>query len=576
MIHPPAIHPVRRLMPRPAHDHQIERRMSIHEKLHIFDTTLRDGEQAPGASMSIDDKVRIAHQLARLGVDVIEAGFPVSSPAQFEAVRRIAAEVQGPTICALARTTEADIRSAGAALEPGTRTRIHTFIATSDIHIQAKFGDPRYGATMAEKRAAIVARAADAIRLARTFTDDVEFSAEDAGRTGIEFLREVVAAAVKAGATTINIPDTTGYCLPRDYAALFEGLRDIVPRHVVLSAHCHDDLGLAVANSLAAVAAGARQVEVAVNGIGERAGNASLEEVAMALRVRGDQLGVDHGIRTPLLVETSRMVSLATGFPVPPNKAIVGRNAFSHEAGIHQHGVLKSAATYEIMRPQDVGQDPAGQIRLGRHSGRHGFFSRLERLGVEVPDEEREALFHAFTALADHKREIHDQDIRNLINHTSEATMKPFFKLGEMSVTVRTNQKPDATVTVVHSETGATEERTATGDGPVDAIYRAINEAVGRTHELASYSIRSVTEGADAVGEVTVLISYSGAFFRGCSRSTDVLQASAGAYIDALNQLENYRADETSRKFVSAGIMSSFDTELDAAQAVPPPSRRVA
>ena len=344
----------------------------------IFDTTLRDGEQAPGASMTIHEKVRIARQLVTLNADVIEAGFPISSPAQFEAVASIVRDIQGPVICALARALEDDVHAAGKSLAGGARTRIHTFIATSDIHIDAKFGGDRYGATLAEKRQSVVRLAREAVQLARTYTEDIEFSAEDAGRTDHGFLCEVIAAAIEEGATTVNIPDTTGYCTPSEYARMFEAVREGVPsaEQVVLSAHCHDDLGLAVANSIAAVCAGARQIECTINGIGERAGNAALEEVVMALRVRAEQFGVDTNIVAERLTETSRMVSVATGFPVPPNKAIVGRNAFSHEAGIHQHGVLKRRDTYEIMRAEDVGQT-SEQIRLGRHSGRHGFFSRL-------------------------------------------------------------------------------------------------------------------------------------------------------------------------------------------------------
>jgi 2-isopropylmalate synthase len=529
----------------------------------IFDTTLRDGEQAPGAAMSIDDKVAIAHKLADAGVDVIEAGFPASSPAQMEAVKRIATEVNSATICALARATDSDIHAAGEALKTAVNPRIHTFIATSDIHIDAKFSDSRFGETLDEKRATIIDIARAAVELARTYTDDVEFSAEDAGRTDPEYLCQVVRAAVEAGATTVNIPDTTGYCTPDEYGELISAVRDCLddPESVVISAHCHDDLGLAVANSLAAVKAGARQVEVAVNGIGERAGNASLEEVAMAIRVRPDRYPVGVRLRTPLLTPLSRQVSMATSFPVPPNKAIVGRNAFSHEAGIHQHGVLKRADTYEIMSAEDVGQTTDGQIRLGRHSGRHGFFSRLRFLRIDVPETDRDRLFGRFIELADRKREIYDQDIIHLVANEIESPMKPNYRLNQIRVAVDSTKEPQAEVEIRDARTDETHTASATGDGPVDALYRAIDEAVGSTHELASYSIRSVTEGADAIGEVTVLIGFAGAFFRGSARSTDVLYASAAAYVHALNQLESFREDEESKQFIAAGIMDSFNGE---------------
>ena len=529
------------------------------DRVIIFDTTLRDGDQAPGASMTLDEKVRIAHRLARLGVDVIEAGFPISSPAQYEAVVRIAEEVSGPVICGLARALEADVRAAGEALAAGARTRIHTFIATSDIHIDAKFGDPRFGATPAEKRRTIVRMAQEAVRLARTFTEDVEFSAEDAGRTDVGYLCEVIRAAAEAGAATINIPDTTGYCTPGEYAALFEAARECLKDHpeIVLSAHCHDDLGLAVANSLAAVRAGARQVECTLNGIGERAGNAALEAVVMALHVRADRFGLTTGIDTRQLTPASRMVALATGFPVPPNKAVVGRNAFSHEAGIHQHGVLRRRDTYEIMRAEDVGQT-AEAIRLGRHSGRHGFFSRLEKLGLAVSEAQREAVYRQFVELADRKKEIFDEDLAHLVNGTVVPDATEHYRLEWVRVTAASGQPPEADVQVFFCETGEHVVRRATGDGPVDALFRALDHAVGSTHELANYHIRSVTEGSDALGEATVLLSDGGAFFRGVARHTDVLQASADAYVEALNQLATHHADRRSVVFVGHGIMHSF------------------
>ncbi|MCB0717575.1 MAG: 2-isopropylmalate synthase [Bacteroidetes bacterium] len=530
------------------------------ERITIFDTTLRDGEQAPGASMTLQDKVEIARRLALLGVDVIEAGFPVSSPQQSAAVRQVIQEVSGPTICGLARATEEDILAAGRALQGGGSTRIHTFIATSDIHLRSKFGSDRYGRSMPEKRHTVMGMAVDAIRYARTFTEDVEFSAEDAGRTEVAYLIEMIQAAIEAGATTINLPDTTGYCIPAEYAAIFETVRErcSLPDNVVLSAHCHDDLGFAVANSLAAAVAGARQIECTINGIGERAGNAALEEIAMAIQVRGDFFGFGTGIESRLLTPASRLVAECTGFAVPECKAIVGGNAFSHEAGIHQDGVLKDRATYEIMSAADVGQE-SESIRLGRHSGRRGLFQRFERLGIPVPEEQRQELYERFLEVADQKKEVHDSDLFFLLNKTTRTQMKTaFYRLDTMDVRVGTAVEPTATISVLHTADGDLVTRTATGDGPVDALYRAIDQAVGETHDLITYSIRSTSEGADAVGEVSVLIGYGGACFAGTARSTDVLRASVEAYLEALNHLAAYRVDRESVQFVGESIMQAF------------------
>lgn len=539
---------------------QVRPEPSDKDHIIIFDTTLRDGEQAPGAALTIPEKVSIARELAKLGVDIIEAGFPISSPAQFEAVEQIIEEVDGPVICALARATRKDVDAAGRALRNGSRTRIHTFIATSDIHLESKFGDDRYGKTIQEKRETVKKMAIEAVTLARTYTDDVEFSAEDAGRTDVEFLCEMIDAAISAGATTINIPDTTGYCLPQEYGELFSTVLQHcnVPDHVVLSTHCHDDLGLAVANSLAGVAAGARQIECTINGIGERAGNAALEEIAMAFKVREKKLGKWTGINSRLLTQTSQLVSTSSGFAVQPNKAIVGKNAFSHEAGIHQDGVLKRRDTYEIMRAEDVGQTTEA-IRLGRHSGRHGLFSRLEKLGIAVSAEQKEVLYLRFVELADRKKEVYDQDLYHLINQES-GPMKttPHFKLAHMEVSVGTDQKPRARVRIEHLSSGETREAEATGDGPVDALYSAIDHATSEAHDLVNYSIRSVSEGADALGEVSVLIGLDGPLFAGRSTGTDVLKASADAYITALNSLASFRTEEESVKFVGEGIMQSF------------------
>lgn len=528
-------------------------------KIIIFDTTLRDGEQAPGAGMTVPEKVQIAHQLTRLGVDVIEAGFPISSPAQAEAVRRIVTEVSGPVICALARATKNDVEAAAASLEGGERTRIHTFIATSDIHLESKFSDDRYGKTITQKRKTVIRMAVEAIRLAKKYTSDVEFSAEDAGRTGKEYLCEIVEAAIEAGATTINLPDTTGICIPEEYAGIFKIVLENValPDGVVLSTHCHDDLGFAVANSYAGVRAGARQIECTINGIGERAGNAALEEIAMIFSVRKNLLGLSTGIRSRLLMATSKMVSTFCGFTVQRNKAIVGENAFCHEAGIHQDGVLKNRETYEIMRAEDVGQN-IESIRLGRHSGRHGLFNRLEKLGISISEDNRNKVFDKFTLLADKKKEITDIDLFNLLEEHTTRMNTPHYKLEQMEISVGTGKKPEATVRIRHLRSDRIEERIATGDGPIDALYRAIDHAVSEAHDLVSYSIRSISEGADAFGEVSVLISIGGPCFAGKASNTDVLFASADAYMNALNSLAAFRADEESIQFVNDGIIQAF------------------
>ncbi len=527
------------------------------DRVVLFDTTLRDGEQSPGAAMTLSAKLRVARLLAAMGVDVIEAGFPVSSPQQAEAVRAVVEALggTGPVVCALGRAHHADIEAAARALGDGPNTRIHTFIATSDIHIAAKFSGARFGATPAERRASVLRMATEAVQQARAYTDDVEFSAEDAGRTDHGFLCDVVAAAVEAGATTINVPDTTGYCTPADYAALFRVVADCCDLSgVTLSTHCHDDLGLAVANTLAGVEAGARQVEVTVNGIGERAGNAPLEEVAMALRVRQDHYGVTHGLDATRLGEASRLVSVVTGFAPPPNKAIVGANAFAHEAGIHQHGVLKDRATYEIMRAEDVGADPAG-IRLGRHSGRHGLFARLDRLGLDIAPADRERVYDRFVALADQKREVYDADLRRIVDPAADAPERGLSLVG-LHVSTGTDEKPRAEVTLVEAETGALRVESASGDGPVDAIYRAIDGAAGRPHRLETYSIRALTSAADAQGEALVVVSDGQALAQGKAAGTDILRASAEAYVAALNglDLDNHHEGE----IVADGIMASF------------------
>lgn len=529
------------------------------DRLRIFDTTLRDGEQAPGASMTVADKLRIAQHLAVLGVDVIEAGFPISSPGQREAVERISADVSGPVICALARAVEADVEVAGEALREASSSRIHTFIATSDIHLAAKFEAVRYGATMADKRKTVLQMAVDAVTHARSWSDDVEFSAEDAGRTDIGFLCEVFRAVVDAGATTINIPDTTGYTTPAEYARIFDTVRrecGFGPE-IVLSTHCHDDLGLAVANSLAAVRAGARQVECTINGLGERAGNASLEEVVMAIAVRADIFGVVTGIDTKQLTPASRLVELASGHEVPACKAIVGANAFSHEAGIHQDGVLKSRATYEIMRAEDVGND-GESIRLGRHSGRHGLFGRLERMGVAVADSDRDRIYGEFVRLADRKKEVFDEDLRLIVQMERTRNALPRYTLDQISVSVDSEANPFASVTLRNTRNGLHATHRATGEGPIDALYRAIDGAIGESHDLLSYDIRSITQGADAQGQVSVSIMAGRKRYSGSATNTDVILASANAYLEALNKLVAYRTDIESVEFVSNGIIQSF------------------
>ena len=543
------------------------------DSITIFDTTLRDGEQAPGASMTVPEKVHIAHKLADLNVDVIEAGFPISSPAQTEAVARIAAEVNGPVTCALARTKEDDIDAAGEALADGGDTRLHTFIATSDVHIEAKFD--KLGDTMAETHEAIIQRAVRAIEQALTYTDNVEFSAEDAGRTDPAFLCEIVQAAAEAGATTINIPDTTGYCAPSEYTDLLASVVDCLPEPdaVTLSTHCHDDLGLATANTLAGIRAGARQVECTINGIGERAGNAALEEIVMALTVRSDQFDVETTVNTEHLTPTSQTVSAATGFPVQPNKAIVGSNAFSHEAGIHQHGVLQERTTYEIMSAADVGQD-AEQIRLGRHSGRHGLFNRLEAMGYAVPEGHRDALYDRFLDLADRKKEVFEEDLEQMMNDFGDDAVAaatglpdngaapnggtPAYRLDHLSVQITTDEDSQVSVRLQRDD-GSVREEQATGEGPVDALYRALDHAVDAPHALVDYSIRSISEGADAQGEVEVTIRYGENQFAGTARNTDVIRASAEAYVDALNRLVAAQEHAESVEFVQSGIMTAFE-----------------
>lgn len=506
------------------------------QRIIVFDTTLRDGEQSPGASLDINEKVEIARQLEKLKVDVIEAGFPVSSPLQFEAVQRIA---DGSTsiIAGLSRAKEIDIKSAYDALRCADRFRIHTFSSTSDIHILGKFGDEKYGRSLEEKRKTVIQMSIDAVKYAKTFTDDVEFSAEDAGRTDIGYLAEVVEAAIEAGATTINIPDTTGYTFPREFGEKIAELRRRVKNidKAIISVHCHNDLGLAVANSLSAVENGAGQVECTINGIGERAGNASLEEIVMAIKTRQDIFNFYTNIDAKEIFNTSRMVSSLSGVIVQPNKAIVGENAFAHESGIHQDGMLKNKQTYEIMTPESVGVIKT-KIVLGRHSGRHGLKARLNELGYFPADEELNKLYKQFLELADKKKEVYDEDLRAIMGDKAHAHEN--MKIEYLHVVNGTNSIPTATIRInIDNEII---EESSTGDGPVDACFKAIERALDIKPTLNSYSVRSITSGRQALGEALVRIVKDDKHFTGRGVSTDIIEASAKAYLQAISLEKKY------------------------------------
>jgi 2-isopropylmalate synthase len=494
----------------------------------IFDTTLRDGEQAPGCSMALPEKLRIARALAELGVDVIEAGFPVASRGDWESVNAIAREIEGPIIAGLARCNPEDIERAARALEPARRKRVHVFLATSAIHRELKLN-------MAKEE--ILKSAVAAVRLARSIADDVEFSPEDASRTELEFLKEVVSAVVEAGATTVNIPDTVGYTVPQEFAEVFRYLRASVPgiERVTLSVHCHDDLGMAVANSLSAVQAGARQIECTINGIGERAGNCSLEEVVMALRTRESYFGLKTGINTARLYPTSRLVSNITGMPIPRNKAVVGENAFAHESGIHQHGMLKHHSTYEIMRPQDVGLSRTHLV-LGKHSGRHAFRERVHELGFELDEMELNRVFDEFKALADRKKELFDGDIEALVLRAEGDSAGPWSLLGLDTIAGLTEP---ATATVrLAGPTKDPVEKQASGDGPVDAAFKAIEAATGIEVSLRKFELRSVSEGEDAQGEAVVYVEYNDRTYRGSSVSTNIVESAVRAFLEVINRIE--------------------------------------
>ncbi len=505
----------------------------------IFDTTLRDGEQSPGAALSVHEKVKIARQLARLGVDVIEAGFPAASPDDLRAVQQVAQVVRdGPAVCALARAVPADIDRAWEGVRHAARPRIHVFIATSEVHMRDK---------LRMDRAAVLARAREMVAYARGYCDEIEFSPEDATRSDPEFLYEVVAAAIATGAGVINIPDTVGYMTPEEFAELIRGIRENVPgiERVVLSVHCHDDLGMATVNTLAGLRAGARQAEVTVNGIGERAGNAALEEVVMALRTRADVYGLHTGIDTAQIARTSRMVSNLTGISVPANKAIVGANAFAHAAGIHQDGLLKNPTTYEIIRPEEVGFTRTRFV-LGKHSGRHAFRDRLVEMGYELSPEKVELAFSRFKELADKKREVTNADLEALI---ADLFYQPreVYRLVDLQVVAGRPGMPTATVRL-HGPDGNEIVHAAVGAGPVDATYRAIDEIVPVDCELLEYDVHAITAGIDAQGEVSVRLTDSTGtrVVKGYGADTDIIVASAKAYLNAINRLLAER--ERSRK----------------------------
>ncbi len=493
----------------------------------IFDTTLRDGEQAPGAALSVSEKLEIAQQLARLGVDIIEAGFPVSSPAQFEATRICAENVHGPVICGLARASAKDIEAAGKALAGAPKRRIHTFIATSPIHMKHK---------LKKKSDEVLKMAVEAVRFARTFTDNVEFSPEDACRSETDFLVEILTAVIEAGATTLNIPDTVGYVLPYEYGRIIAELNSRVPGadKIVFSTHCHNDLGMAVANSLAGVRNGARQVECTVNGIGERAGNAAMEEIIMSIHTRPDFFkDIQTNIHTTEIFRTSQMVSRMTGFVIQPNKAIVGANAFAHESGIHVDGILKERTTYEIMTPETIGL-PGSRMVLGRHSGRAGFADRCKTLGFELSKEEIDSAYKKFTEIADKKKEIFDEDITAIINDEIRV-VEQRFTLEYLHVSSGTGTLPTASVKIRVAD--EVKLAAAFGDGPVDAAYEAIRQAVQLSPKIEDYAIRAITAGTDAQGEATVRIRNGKRSFLGRGVSTDIIEASAKAFIDALNRM---------------------------------------
>jgi 2-isopropylmalate synthase len=514
----------------------LEKKKMSKEKIMIFDTTLRDGEQAAGTRLGAREKLEIARQLARLKVDVIEAGFPASSPEDFEAVRLISQQIQGPVICGLTRAIEKDIETCRKALAKAKRFRIHTGIGVSEIHIAGKFANDKYGKTMGEKQATIMKMAVDAVKHTAKYTDDIEFYAEDSGRADRAFLYEILEAVIEAGATVVNIPDTTGYSIPEQYGALIRDIRANVPNieKAIISVHCHDDLGMAVANSLAGVKNGARQVEGTINGVGERAGNAAIEEVVMAIHTRRDFFDdVETGINTREFYRTSHLIADMLGMPVPANKAVVGRNAFAHSSGIHVDGFLKKRETYEIMRPEAIGLAES-RVVLTARTGRHGLRHRLEEMGYTLSKEELDKTYERFLAVADKKTEVFDEDIAAIISDEIHIVEK-IYELQHLHVVIDTDTAPKASVKIRSAD--KTIQADATGDGPVDAAYEAIREATGQSPKLESYSIRAVTGGKEALGEATVRITEDGRTFIGRGISTDIIEASAKAYVDAINRM---------------------------------------
>lgn len=499
------------------------------ERVYIFDTTLRDGEQSPGATMNVQEKLEVAHQLAKLGVDIIEAGFPYSSTGDFEAVRLIGKEVKGPVICALSRARKEDIERAAGALEGAGKKRIHTFIATSDIHMEFK---------LKMTRDQVLKTAQDMVRFAKSFTDNVEFSPEDAGRSDPKFLYEILEATIEAGATTVNIPDTVGYTVPQEFGALIRGIKENVPNinKAIISVHCHNDLGLAVANSLSAVINGARQVECTVNGIGERAGNCSLEEIVMILKTR-PTLGFYANIDTTQIYRSSRLVSNLTNMLVQPNKAIVGTNAFSHESGIHQDGFLKYKRTYEIMNPEDVGL-LTSKLPLGPRSGRHALKERLAELGYHLSDEELDKAFIRFKEIADKKKRVEDRDLESIVRDEQRiAASVSHYELENLQIACGSGL-PTASVCLRRTNDNVYMKESALGTGPVDALCQAINKIIQVPCELIEFSVQSVSEGIDALAEVTIRIKHSGgAIYSGHAANTDITLASANAYMSAINKL---------------------------------------
>ena len=508
--------------------------------VHIFDTTLRDGEQSPGCSMNRDEKIRMAQQLERMRVEVIEAGFPIASIGDFEGVRAIAGFVRGSIVAGLARATKKDIDCAWNAVRDAEHPRIHTFIATSDIHLAHK---------LRRTREQVLEDAVVAVRYARSLCDDVEFSCEDASRTDINYLCQIVEAAIHAGATVVNLPDTVGYAIPEEYGAMFRAVRERVPTigKVVLSAHCHNDLGLGVANSLAAVENGARQIECTVNGIGERAGNAALEEIVMAMNTRRERLGVVTGVDTEEIYRSSKLLSSLTGMQVQRNKAIVGANAFAHEAGIHQDGVLKSAITYEIMTPQSVGIKHTSLV-LGKHSGRHALKKRYEELGCTLNPEDLDRVYKDFCLVADQKKEVYDEELVAILEDQAFATADDYYLEG-LHVSTGTSVKPTATVELRQGEQKFVDS--ATGDGPVDAAYKAIERITGVMGKLTGFTINSVSLGHDTIGEVFVQVQFDDVLFNGRAASTDVITGSVLAYVGALNRA---RASRRARRVNGKGV----------------------